>query len=38
MTSKQSMDLFLKKFSGMKFFHESIRVTNQKPRTFLFVR
>ena len=26
--------LFSKKFSGMKFFHPSIRLTNQKPRAF----
>ena len=27
-----------RKFSGMKFFHPSIRLTNQKPRTFVSVR
>ena len=26
--------LFSKKFLGMKFFHPSIRLTNQKPRAF----
>ena len=25
------------KFSGMKFFHLSVRLTNQKPRTFVSV-
>ena len=26
--------LFSRKFSGMKFFHPSVRLTNQKPRAF----
>ena len=26
------------KFSGMKFFHPSVRLTNQKPRAFVSVR
>ena len=25
-------------FSGMKFFHPSVRLTNQKPRAFVSVR
>ena len=28
--------LISRKFSGMKFFHPSIRLTNQKPCTYLF--
>ena len=27
-----------RKFSGMKFFHPSVRLTNQKPRAFVSVR
>ena len=27
-----------RKFSGIKFFHTSVRVTNQKPRAFVSVR
>jgi len=27
-----------RKFSGMKFFHSSVRLTNQKPRAFVSVR
>ena len=27
-----------RKFSGMKFFYPSVRLTNQKPRTFVSVR
>ena len=27
-----------RKFSGMKFFHSSFRLTNQKPRAFVSVR
>ena len=26
------------KFSGMKFFHSNVRLTNQKPREFVSVR
>ena len=26
------------RFSGMKFFHPSVRLTNLKPRAFVFVR
>ena len=38
MTSKQSIILNSRKFSGMKFFHPSVRLTNQKPRAFVSVR
>ena len=27
-----------RKFSGMKFFHSSLRLTDQKPRAFVSVR
>ena len=27
-----------RKFLGMKFFHPSVRLTNQKPRAFVSVR
>ena len=27
-----------RKFSGMKFFHPSLRLTNQNPRAFVSVR
>ena len=27
-----------RKFSDVKFFHPSVRLTNQKPRTFVSVR
>ena len=27
-----------KKFSGMKFSHPSVRLTNQNPRAFVFVQ
>ena len=27
--------LISRKFSGMKFFHPSVRLTNQKPRAFV---
>jgi len=27
--------LISRKFSGMKFFHSSVRLTNQKPRAFV---
>ena len=30
--------LISRKFSGMKFFYASVRLTNQKPRTFVSVR
>ena len=30
--------LISRKFSGMKFFQPSVRVTNEKPRTFVFVQ
>ena len=31
---KAKYRLVSKKFSGMKFFHPSVRLTNQKPRAF----
>ena len=30
--------LISRKFSGMKFFYPSVRLTNQKPRAFVSVR
>ena len=30
--------LMSRKFSGMKFFHPSIRLTNEMPRAFVSVR
>ena len=30
--------LISRKFSGMKFFYTSVRLTNQKPRAFVSVR
>ena len=30
--------LISRKFLGMKVFYESVRLTNQKPRTFVSVR
>ena len=30
--------LISRKFSGMKFFHPSVCLTNQKPRAFVSVR
>ena len=30
--------LISRKFSGMKFFHPSIHLTNQQPRVFVSVR
>ena len=30
--------LISRKFSGMKFFYPSVRLTNQKPRAFASVR
>ena len=38
MTSKRSIDWFLECSSGMKFFRPVVRLTNQKPRAFEFVR
>ena len=34
---KAKYRLISRKFSGMKFFHPSLRLTNQKPRMFVFV-
>ena len=34
---KAKYRLISRKFSGMKFFQPSLRLTNQKPRTFVFV-
>ena len=31
---KAKYRLISRKFSGMKFFHPSVRLTNQKPRAF----
>ena len=38
MTSKRSIDWFLESSSGIEFFRPSVRLTNQKPRTFVSVR
>ena len=38
MMSKRSIGWFLEGFSSMKFFHPSVRLNNQKPRTFVTVR
>ena len=35
---KAKYRLFSRKFSVMKFFHPSVRLANQKPRTFMSVR
>ena len=35
---KAKYRLISRKFSGMKFFHLSVRLTNQKPRAFVSVR
>ena len=35
---KAKYGLISRKFSGMKFFHRSVRLTNQKPRAFVSVR
>ena len=35
---KAKYRLISRKFSGMKFFHPSVRLTNQKPRAFVPVR
>ena len=32
---KAKYRLISRKFSGMKFFHPSVRLTNQKPRAFV---
>ena len=34
---KAKYRMISRKFSGMKFFHQSVRLTNQKPRTFVSV-
>ena len=35
---KAEYQLISRKFSGMKFFHPSVRLTNQNPRAFESVR
>ena len=35
---KVKFRLISRKFSGMKFFHPSVRSTKQKPRVFVSVR
>ena len=35
---KAKYRLISRKFSGMKIFHPSVRLTKQKPREFLSVR
>ena len=35
---KAKYRLISRKFSGMKFFHPSVRLTNQKPPAFVCVR
>ena len=35
---KAKYRLISRKFSGMKFFHPSVRLTDQKPREFVSVR
>ena len=35
---KAKYRLISRKFSGMKFFHLNVRLTNQKPRAFVSVR
>ena len=35
---KANFRLISRKFSGVKFFHPSVRLTNQKPRGFVSVR
>ena len=35
---KAKYRLISRKFSGMKFFHPSVRLTNQKPRAFVSIR
>ena len=34
---KAKYRLISRKFSGMKFFHPRVRLTNQKPRVFISV-
>ena len=34
---KANIDWFLERYSGMTFFQPSIRLTNQKPRSFVSV-
>ena len=34
---KEKYRLISRKFSGMKFFHPNVRLTNQKPRAFVSV-
>ena len=34
---KAKYRLISRKFSGMKFFHPNVRLTNQKPRAFVSV-
>ena len=35
---KAKYPLISRKFSGMKFFHPNVRLTNQKPHAFVSVR
>ena len=35
---KAKYQLISRKFSGMKFFHPSVRLTNENPRAFVSVR
>ena len=35
---KAKYRLISRKFSGKKFFHQSVRLINQKPRAFVSVR
>ena len=35
---KAKYRLICRKFSGMKFFHPSVRLTNRKPRAFMSFR
>ena len=35
---KANYRLISSKFSGMRFFQPSVRLTNRKPRAFVFVR
>ena len=35
---KAKYRLISRKFSGMRFFHPSVHLTNQKPRAFVSVR
>ena len=36
--AKAKYRLISRKLSGIKFFHPSVRLTNQKPRAFVSVR